>query len=63
MQEDQYTASSRLQYVQVPIVEPTTCAANYVRYTAITAQMICAGYKEGQRDSCQVNITFKIHYF
>ncbi|XP_069057755.1 transmembrane protease serine 9-like [Pleurodeles waltl] len=49
-----------LQEVQLPIIDPTTCDNMYhtgsgvsQQYQFIKYDMICAGYPQGQRDSCQ----------
>lgn len=44
--------SSQLQAVDVPIINLRTCKRYYEDFTD---SMFCAGYKEGGRDSCQVN--------
>jgi trypsin len=43
-------AASRLQKVDVPLVSSVTCGSSYPNQ--ITDQMICAGYPQGQKDSC-----------
>lgn len=49
-------SSNILQKVDVPIISNEEC--KYMGYAPekITKNMICAGYKEGQQDACQVNI-------
>ncbi|XP_053326551.1 serine protease 33-like [Spea bombifrons] len=50
-----------LQKVQIPIIDRTTCDAMYhannptllPNVTIILWDMICAGFKDGQKDSCQ----------
>ena len=42
---------TNLQYVGVPVVNQATCNNNYGN--AITANMICAGFAAGGKDSCQ----------
>ncbi|MCM2268378.1 MAG: serine protease, partial [Elusimicrobiales bacterium] len=42
--------SKILMKVSVPFVDKATCSA---AYDGITDSMICAGYKEGGKDSCQ----------
>lgn len=44
---------TQLRQVQIPIVEQKTCI-NMFPKDEITPQMICAGYTEGGKDSCQV---------
>jgi len=44
--------SNVLRQVEVPIISNTQCAQQYGS-GSITASMICAGYDEGGRDSCQ----------
>ncbi|ATY60163.1 trypsin-like serine protease [Cordyceps militaris] len=41
-----------LQAVHVPIYNRATCKTNYASVTPITADMICAGFPEGKKDSC-----------
>lgn len=43
--------SNDLEYVTVPIVDRNTCSTDY--NGAITSRMICAGVKNGGKDSCQ----------
>lgn len=47
-------SSNILQKVEVPIISNEDC--KYMGYSPekITNNMICAGYKEGQQDACQV---------
>jgi secreted trypsin-like serine protease len=42
-----------LKQANVPIVDQSTCNANYQNQGGITARMICAGYAAGGIDSCQ----------
>lgn len=44
-----------LQEVSVPIVGPRECQC---AYSDLTTNMICAGFREGGKDSCQVKNTF-----
>lgn len=41
-----------LRVVSVPIVNHSKCNKMYASYGGITNQMICAGLKEGGKDSC-----------
>lgn len=47
-----------LQEVQVPIISQSSCQAMYqtdpTEQVDILYDMICAGYQEGGKDSCQV---------
>ena len=49
-----------LQEVEVPIIEQTSCRTMYstdadgTDVVDILSDMICAGYQEGGKDSCQV---------
>lgn len=43
-----------LMGVQVPIVEQKQCKMAYAKHGEITSRMICAGFKEGKKDSCWV---------
>ncbi len=45
-----------LRVVDVPIISQEKCATSYPT-GMVTENMMCAGYDEGQKDSCQV---FKI---
>lgn len=45
------SAADVLQEVQVPIVSNATCIESYG--STITANMVCAGFAEGGKDSCQ----------
>ena len=49
-----YNGSLNLQHVAVPLVTNDACIKNYVPYPRfkITSNMVCAGFKEGGRDSC-----------
>lgn len=42
-----------LRTVQVPIIDNAKCAASYPE-GMVTENMMCAGYDEGLKDSCQV---------
>ncbi|XP_018896296.2 trypsin [Bemisia tabaci] len=42
-----------LRKVEVPIISETDCKSAGYSESRITDNMICAGYKEGKRDSCQ----------
>ena len=45
---------THMMHVQVPLVSNDNCAANgsYAK-SSISPQMLCAGYKEGGKDTCQ----------
>lgn len=48
-----------LQKLKVPIIDSETCSHLYWRTVgqqAITEDMLCAGYLEGERDACLVSI-------
>uniref|UniRef100_A0A3Q0S8I1 Peptidase S1 domain-containing protein n=1 Tax=Amphilophus citrinellus TaxID=61819 RepID=A0A3Q0S8I1_AMPCI len=47
------SASETLQQVNVPIVGNNECNCFYKDFAEITENMICAGLKEGGKDSCQ----------
>lgn len=49
------TAADVLQEVRVPIVGQRECECSY---PGLTMNMICAGFREGGKDSCQVSATF-----
>ncbi len=44
---------SKLRQVSVPIVTNTTCNSSIAYNGRITANMLCAGYSSGGKDSCQ----------
>lgn len=46
--------SHSLQEVVVPILSNTECRATKYPSRKITDNMLCAGYKQGGKDSCQV---------
>ncbi|XP_039955648.1 trypsin alpha-3 [Bactrocera tryoni] len=45
--------SAMLNYVDVQLIGQETCAQNYKYVVPITAEMFCAGYSNGGKDSCQ----------
>ncbi|XP_034194790.2 trypsin-1 [Osmia lignaria lignaria] len=51
--EESGPISQTLQEVVVPILTNTECRATKYPARRITDNMLCAGYKEGQKDSCQ----------
>jgi secreted trypsin-like serine protease len=55
--------STTLQEVSVPIMSNAECRRSKYPARKITDNMICAGYKEGQKDSCQVSPTFILSIF
>lgn len=48
--------SKSLQEVFIPIISNNECRMTKYPARKITDNMLCAGYKEGGKDSCQVNI-------
>merc|ERR550539_220388 len=48
-----FTLPDKLQKVTVPVIGDTTCGDDYKPRYHITDSMICAGVKEGGKDSCQ----------
>merc|ERR1711868_16930 len=42
-----------LQYVNVPLMTNADCKKTGYEATSIKPSMVCAGYKEGKKDSCQ----------
>ncbi|GLH17222.1 Trypsin-1, partial [Gryllus bimaculatus] len=44
---------SKLQAVEVPVVDRDECSAAYEQYGGVTASMLCAGVPEGGKDACQ----------
>lgn len=51
--EESYSIAQKLMKVDVPLVNAKTCGDAYKGFNEVTDRMICAGYKEGQKDSCQ----------
>lgn len=47
--------SVNLQEVTVPILSNAECRKTGYGQNRITENMLCAGYKEGKKDSCQVS--------
>lgn len=47
----------------VPILSNSECRKSGYGSSRITDNMLCAGYKDGQKDSCQVSFTEKIKKF
>lgn len=45
--------SAMLNYVDVKLIGQETCVQNYKYVVPITAEMFCAGYSNGGKDSCQ----------
>lgn len=45
--------SSTLQEVEVPVISNATCNAPDYYNESVTANMLCAGYAQGGKDSCQ----------
>ncbi|XP_072487283.1 coagulation factor XII isoform X1 [Notamacropus eugenii] len=45
--------SSYLQEAQLPIISQERCSASEVHGTAVTQDMLCAGFLEGGTDACQ----------
>lgn len=50
-------SSNILQKVDVPIISNDDCKEMGYAPEKITDNMICAGYKEGQQDACQVRVS------
>lgn len=48
--------STKLQKVQLPLLSDEECDEAGYEKSRRTDNMICAGYLEGKRDSCSVNI-------
>ena len=64
----------RLNQVRVPIIDRGTCKKPNWYWRKFTDVMLCAGYPEGGKDSCQVgtwtvslkpllSITFSVFFF
>lgn len=43
----------RLRGVEVPIVDQEICNNDYISIGGITSRMLCAGFRNGGKDSCQ----------
>lgn len=52
------STSPTLQEVEVPIMTNDDCKKSAYGKTRITENMLCAGYAEGEKDSCQVKIVY-----
>lgn len=61
--EESGPISQTLQEVVVPILTNSECRATKYPARRITDNMLCAGFKEGQKDSCQVikYASFSLH--
>lgn len=46
----------QLRLVHVPVVSLENCKKAYINSTKITNRMICAGWKDGGKDACQVSL-------
>lgn len=57
---EQGDISTNLQEVTVPILSNNECRKTGYGASRITDNMLCAGFKDGQKDSCQVG-HFYIH--
>jgi secreted trypsin-like serine protease len=54
LKEGAANTSSTLQQVELPLVENAKCQSGYAGTSVrITANMLCAGYEQGGKDSCQ----------
>ncbi|XP_072319425.1 transmembrane protease serine 4a isoform X2 [Eucyclogobius newberryi] len=51
--EENGQVSSRLQQAQIPLIDRTTCSGRSIYGSAITEQMLCAGFLKGGVDACQ----------
>jgi len=50
--------SCLLQEVEVPVMSLKACRNTSYSARMISENMLCAGYLEGQKDSCQVIFTY-----
>jgi len=53
LKESSYSISTLLQKVAVPLVPQKVCNDSYAGFNDVTDSMICAGYKQGEKDACQ----------
>lgn len=53
LNESSYSISTLLQKVAVPLVPEKVCYDAYKGFNEVTSSMICAGFKQGQKDACQ----------
>jgi len=51
--ESSSSAATKLQKVNVPLVDQATCAKVYQNFNDVTDRMMCAGYPQGGKDACQ----------
>lgn len=51
---EQGDISANLQEVVVPILSNSECRKTGYGSSRITDNMLCAGFKDGEKDSCQV---------
>lgn len=55
IQIEQGDIATNLQEVTVPILSNSECRKSGYGERRITDNMLCAGFKDGEKDSCQVN--------
>lgn len=58
---EQGDISTNLQEVIVPILSNVECKKTGYGASRITDNMLCAGFKDGQKDSCQVGHLYVHH--
>lgn len=47
------SSSKQLMYTNVPVIDRQKCEETYKLHNAVTANMVCAGWLTGGRDTCQ----------